>query len=267
MEYWYSRTESLWYGSWNRHVYRKGKFAADRHSRSTWVNASREQRSLISSSDWPRYFSKSGLLIDSTSSMYLYVKLNWDFIFFSVESNDCINSASYEYRNMSATKGPPFCTPWNADYICWLICVRNFVNRIDRGLVEHFDEPTMNMCSWGFLCIFWILKIRRVKCEANFVSLGSTAKQRYRGMFETQSPETRQVQERLVSTLEHLQVPKCDGTRCPEELASSVDMPHSLQMFYGNPSQLGKKSNSVIRSRSLIGSTIGVMPDQCRVSL
>ena len=38
----------------------------------------------------------------------------------------------------------------------------------------------------------------------------SKQKQKYRGMFETQlSPETRQVQETLVSTLEHLQVPKC----------------------------------------------------------
>ena len=41
-------------------------------------------------------------------------------------------------------------------------------------------------------------------------------------------------------------------------------MPHPLQMFNGNLSQLGKKSNSVIRSRSVIGSKIGVMPDQWR---
>ena len=38
MEYCYSGTESLWYGSWNRHVCRKGKCAADRYSRSTGVN-------------------------------------------------------------------------------------------------------------------------------------------------------------------------------------------------------------------------------------
>ena len=31
------------------------------------------------------------------------------------------------------------------------------------------------------------------------------------------SPETRQVQERLVSALEHMQVPRWDRTRCPEE--------------------------------------------------
>ena len=35
-----------------------------------------------------------------------------------------------------------------------------------------------------------------------------------------------------------------------------------LQLFYGNLSQLGKMSNSVIRSRSVIGSKIGIMPDQ-----
>ena len=37
------------------------------------------------------------------------------------------------------------------------------------------------------------------------------------GCSKLRSPETRQVQEILVSTLEHLQVPKWDRTRCPEE--------------------------------------------------
>ena len=52
--------------------------------------------------------------------------------------------------------------------------------------------------------------------------------------WKLKSPESRQVQERLVSTLEHMQVPKWDRTGCPEEKASSVGMPHPLQMFYGN---------------------------------
>ena len=40
------------------------------------------------------------------------------------------------------------------------------------------------------------------------------AKEKYRGVFgEFKGPETRQVQERLVSTLEHMQVPKWDRTR------------------------------------------------------
>ena len=37
------------------------------------------------------------------------------------------------------------------------------------------------------------------------------------GCSKLKSPETRQVQEILVSTSEHLQVPKWDRTRCPEE--------------------------------------------------
>ena len=37
------------------------------------------------------------------------------------------------------------------------------------------------------------------------------------GCLKLKSPETRQVQEILVSTLEHLQVPKWDRTRCPEK--------------------------------------------------
>ena len=50
-------------------------------------------------------------------------------------------------------------------------------------------------------------------------------------MFELKRPEIRQVQERLVSTSEHMQVPKWDRTRCPEELASSVGMPHPFQIL------------------------------------
>ena len=43
-------------------------------------------------------------------------------------------------------------------------------------------------------------------------------KRRTEGCSKFKGPETRQVQERLlVSTLEHMQVPKWDRTRCPEE--------------------------------------------------
>ena len=74
-----------------------------------------------------------------------------------------------------------------------------------------------------------------------------------------------------------MQVPKWDRTRCPEEYASPVGMPRPLDMFYGNLAQLGKKSNSVMRSRSVMvknwcnvssieGVTVcGLHPD-CRVT-
>ena len=98
---------------------------------------------------------------------------------------------------------------------------------------------------------------------------GKVAKQNRRteGCSKLKIPETRQVHKRLVSTLEHLQVPNSDRARCPDEKASSVGIPHPLQIFYGNLAQLGKKSNSVIRSRTVTGSKIGVMPGQWRMSL
>ena len=52
------------------------------------------------------------------------------------------------------------------------------------------------------------------------------------GCSKLKSPETRQVQERLVSTLEHMQVPKWDRT-------SLCWHATSLQMFHGNLTQLG----------------------------
>ena len=48
-------------------------------------------------------------------------------------------------------------------------------------------------------------------------SLQSKQKRSTEGCSKFKSPETRQVHERLVSTLEHMQVPKWDRTRCPEE--------------------------------------------------
>ena len=49
-----------------------------------------------------------------------------------------------------------------------------------------------------------------------------------------------------------MQVPKLDRTRRPEEQAPPVGMAHPPHMLYGNLAQLGKKSNSVIRSRSVM---------------
>ena len=55
--------------------------------------------------------------------------------------------------------------------------------------------------------------------EEEYVRFSHDCKQKRstEGCSKFKSPETRQVQERLVSTLEHMQVPKWDRTRCPEE--------------------------------------------------
>ena len=49
------------------------------------------------------------------------------------------------------------------------------------------------------------------------ISIYDKQKRSTEGCSKFKGPETRQVQERLVSTLEHMQVPKWDRTRCPEE--------------------------------------------------
>ena len=128
VEYCYSGTESLWYGSWNRHVCRKGKCAADRHSRSTGVNPSRKQRCCSPSCLWSQAQRDTSDQDNSQNLGYwltirhryiCIAKLNWDAnFFFPVESKDCMNSASYEYRNMSARRGAQF-VPIGMPTFCW----------------------------------------------------------------------------------------------------------------------------------------------------
>ena len=54
-------------------------------------------------------------------------------------------------------------------------------------------------------------------CERQLQGSLKKQKRSTEGCSKFKSPDTRQVQERLVSTLEHMQVPKWDRTRCPEE--------------------------------------------------
>ena len=59
--------------------------------------------------------------MDQTSSMYLYEKLKWDArCFLPAESKDCLNSASYENKHMSARRGAQFVSI-GMPIICWKI--------------------------------------------------------------------------------------------------------------------------------------------------
>ena len=118
-------------------------------------------------------------------------------------------------------------TPWyfiNFAYILWLHITPN---------LKFVPTPS----KWR-LCFILCVELIEQKRSTEWCS-------------KFKSPETRQNQERLVSTLEHMQVPKWERTRCPEEKPSSDDMPHPLHMFYGNLELLSEKSNSLIRSRSV----------------
>ena len=75
---------------------------SDRPCRLTGANPSRKQKCCSPSclwyqaqgdtSDRDNYQSLAGLLMDKTSSMYLYLKLNWDVNrFLQAESKDCMN--------------------------------------------------------------------------------------------------------------------------------------------------------------------------------
>ena len=65
------------------------------------------------------------------------------------------------------------------------------------------------------------------------------------------SPETRQVQDRLVSTLEHMQVPKWDRTRCPEESASPFGMPQDKSSDVATLRQL-QNSNALPKMSGVV---------------
>ena len=72
-------------------------------------------------------------------------------------------------------------------------------------------------------------------------------------MFETQKNGNKTRSEEIGLNIRTLASPKVGHDQVSGGVASSVCMPHPLQMFYGNLAQLGKKSILVIRSRSVTG--------------
>ena len=136
--------ESLWYGSWNRHVCRKGKCAADRPSRSTGVNPSRKQICCSPSCLWSQAQQDTSEVDHSQNLDYWLAERHrciymwsWTEIptFFPAESKNCMNSASCEYRNMSVRRGAlPVFAFIGMPTICWktfpqkttkMFCARN----------------------------------------------------------------------------------------------------------------------------------------------
>ena len=104
--------------------------------------------------------------------------------------------------------------------------------------------------EFGLICIISVVspylglmkkifdqKDNKANSSSDFLSLRTKQNRSTEGCSKLKSLEARHVQESLVSTLQHLQVPKWDRTRCLEETASYVGMSYPLQMFYGNLSQ------------------------------
>ena len=97
-------------------------------------------------------------------------------------------------------------TPDLTSFYCQQL-MYEFSKLLSKGKVLSLVKSRYNRESKTFLC------------TSDKVGFFSNKKQKRstEGCSKFKSPETRQVQERLVSTLEHMQVPKWDRTRCPEE--------------------------------------------------
>ena len=76
-----------------------------------------------------------------------------------------------------------------------------------------FSGDVPRFPSYGVYISQFGIFARSCTSVSNFNSKNLQVKEKYRRMFETQ----KQVQQRLVSTLQHMQVPKRDRTRCLEE--------------------------------------------------
>ena len=113
MEYRYSGKGSLWYGSWYHHVCHKGKCTADRPCRSLGVDPSRKQRCcsqscLLSQAQYDTSNQDNSQSLDYWMTIRHRCIDMWSWTemqtFFSIDRNDCMNSASCAYRNMSARR-------------------------------------------------------------------------------------------------------------------------------------------------------------------
>ena len=81
---------------------------------------------------------------------------NWTemlIFFFPVESKDCMNSASYEYRNMSARRGAQF-VPMGMPTICWKTSpptkssLKKFCGRYGRGSYQRIWISSLTNAKW-----------------------------------------------------------------------------------------------------------------------
>ena len=97
-----------------------------------------------------------------------------------------------------------FCHRTESDPFLLLLCLARLQPRTDDSL----SVPLLRLK----VETIWRALSKPPQSAAYFKQKRSTE-----GYSKFKSPETRQVQERLVSTLEHMQVPKWDRTRCPEE--------------------------------------------------
>ena len=82
-----------------------------------------------------------------------------------------------------------------------------------KEAIYHMESYDVIIVRGAVGMVFIGILFRKWRSDYHVASINRSTE----GLSKLKSPETRQVQERLVSTLEHLQAPKWDRTRCPEE--------------------------------------------------
>ena len=169
MEYYYSRMESLWCGYWNHLICRKWKCEVDYPFKSTVIKLD------IIISD-----ALCGILdLEFKTIHLLQIIFKFWFVYgqyiidapvreiehkrcsFPVESKDCINSALYECRKMSARWGAQFCTHWLLeDFSGKNQNHENIVNLTPK----HFDDVIFRVLICRISTDFWVSNIPRYFC-------------------------------------------------------------------------------------------------------
>ena len=93
------------------------------------------------------------------------------------------------------------------------------------------------------------------------------ANHKYRGMFETQKSGNKTSSGEIVLNIRTHTSPKVWQNQASGGVSMLCWHAAPVAIVLWKPRKKGKKSNSVIRSRSVTGSKVGVMSDQLRVSL
>ena len=77
---------------------------------------------------------------------------------------------------------------------------------MDRGSVEHLDEPAMNLCLYGLMCIFGIQYMYGKSSSSSLVSIPNEVREKGRDLTKSydKSPYThRKIQKQRDNTKRH----------------------------------------------------------------
>ena len=128
MESYYLGTENWWCENWNHRVCRRSRCEVDHPSQWTVVNLGRKQKWCSLWCPWSQVQQDTSgpdnfRILGCLWTIHHRCTCKWDWtemLNVSIESKDCMKSASYEYRKMSARSGAQF-VPIGMPTVCWKI--------------------------------------------------------------------------------------------------------------------------------------------------